>query len=137
MTTNNTLTSSNYPDAYPDDVHQCWVQAPSDGETVSLFFTAFDVKNLINLLICILIQFYNSYITVIPALMLAGSQSTHQLMEDPSSGENSQALILLQLLSHFLKMSWLLCASMQKVTKATTKNDSKQYFLTPHQSYRQ
>ena len=75
--------------------------------------------------------------TAILALMPVGSQSTHQSMEDPSSGVDSQALILLQLLLTFLKMSWLLCASMQKVTKATTTKGSMQYLLTPHQSYRQ
>ena len=60
MTTNNTLTSPNYPDAYPDDVHKCWVQAPSHGEAVSLIFTAFDVKNLVDLLFFISIQYFNS-----------------------------------------------------------------------------
>ena len=137
MTTNNTLTCPIYPYAYPDDVHKCWVQAPSHGEAVSLIFTAFDVKNLVDLLFFISIQYFNSCTTVILALVPAGSQSTRVSMEDLSSGVNSQALILLQLLPPSLKMSWLLCASMQKVTKAMTTKGSKQYLLTPHQSYLQ
>ena len=73
--------------------------------------------------------------TAILALMPVGSQSTHQSMEDPSSGEDSQALILLKKLPPFLKINWSLCASMPEVTKDTTTKGLRPYLLTPTQRY--
>ena len=45
ISANNTLTSPDFPAAYPEDVHECWVQAPSPGQSVILVLTDFDVSN--------------------------------------------------------------------------------------------
>ena len=43
----NSFTSPNYPSDFPPNVDECWVQTPSDGHSVTLTFTTFDVRLLI------------------------------------------------------------------------------------------
>ena len=48
ISANNTVTSPDFPAPYPEDVHECWVQAPSPGQSVILVFTDFDVSRQID-----------------------------------------------------------------------------------------
>jgi len=58
---NNTVTSPHHPSPYPASTHQCWVQAPSPGQTVSLLFPEFELHDSVS-------DDLASYITVSPSI---------------------------------------------------------------------